>query len=496
MRTENSPTCCHSRQKPISSQPLDTDSYASAIRDLNGLQTNYSIVQMVRASGGRMNEYSIPEFEAFMEKIGYKVEDLDRLNIIHVTGTKGKGSTCAFVSSIMQQIDSPHRLKVGLFTSPHLIEARERIQINGKPISKELFTKYFYETYNRLKSPTPPLRKVSPTSPDMPMYFRFLNLMAVRTFLSEGVDVAVMEVGVGGQYDSTNAVRKPVVCGIASLGLDHQSSLGSTIESVAWHKAGIIKDNVPAFTVPQEDAAIEVIRSRAAERNAPVAIAEPLPVGKYQLGIPGDHQRINAALAEALCREWIRVKMPNVDAAKVDSWVTDGICQASWPGRSQTFVSPRHQNLTWHVDGAHTVESMTACAKWFAGERANSSFKCVLLFNAAHERSFKDLLQTLKKHAGEGEFVEAIFCPNITNRADSQNSTVHKDEKLTQQHESARIWTELSGNTATKVLPSINAAVDYVNSKYGSDSSAETHVLATGSLHLVGGVLDAAKGSI
>ncbi|KAJ2590337.1 Folylpolyglutamate synthetase [Coemansia sp. RSA 1722] len=383
-----------------------------------------------------------------------------------------------------------------MLTSPHLIEARERIQINGKPISKELFTKYFYETYNRLQSPTPPLRKVSPTSPCIPGYGRFIFLLAIHTFLSEGVDVAIIEVGIGGQYDSTNAVRKPVVCGIASLGIDHQALLGFTIESVAWHKAGIIKDNVPAFTVPQEDAAIEVIRSRAAERNAPVAITEPLPVGKYQLGIPGDHQRINAALAEALCREWIRIKTPDVDAAKVDSWVTKGIRLASWPGRSQTFVSPRHHNLTWHVDGAHTVESMTACAKWFAGERATWSGQSVLLFNAAHERSFDDLLQTLKKHAGKGEFVEAIFCPNLTSRADSQNSTVHKDEKLTQQHESARIWTELSGNTATKVFPNINAAVDYVESKYGSSNDAETHVLATGSLHLVGGVLDSAKGSI
>ncbi|KAJ2232376.1 Folylpolyglutamate synthetase [Coemansia sp. RSA 485] len=451
---------------------------------------------MPKASGSRKVEDSIPEFEAFIEKIGYKVEDLDRLNIIHVTGTKGKGSTCAFVSSIMQQVNSPCKLKVGMLTSPHLIEACERIQINGKPISKEMFTKYFYETYNRLQSPTPPLRKVLPSSPCIPGYGRFIFLLAIHAFLTEGVDVAIIEVGIGGQYDSTNTVRKPVVCGIASLGIDHQAILGSTIESIAWHKAGIIKDNVPAFTVPQDDAAIEVIRSRAAERNAPLTVTEPLQIGKYQLGIPGDHQRINAALAEALCREWIRVKMPHVDATKVDSWVTDGICLASWPGRSQTFISPRHHNLTWHVDGAHTIESMTACAKWFAGERATWSGQSVLLFNAAHERSFNDLLQTLKKHAGEGEFIEAVFCPNLTNRADSQSFVVQNDEKLTQQHESARIWTELSGNPATKVFPNINAAVEYVENKYGSSNNVETHVLATGSLHLVGGVLDSAKGSI
>ncbi|KAJ1817254.1 Folylpolyglutamate synthetase [Coemansia sp. RSA 2599] len=139
---------------------------------------------------------------------------------------------------------------------------------------------------------------------------------------------------------------------------------------------------------------------------------------------------------------------------------------------------------------------MTACAKWFAAERASFSGQCVLLFNAAHERSFEDLLQTLGKYTKALGFAEAVFCPNISNRADSVNFTVHRDEKLGQQYDSAKTWAQLSGNDATKVLPSINAAVEYIESKYGKDSGAETHVLATGSLHLVGGVLDVAKGSI
>ncbi|KAJ1902194.1 Folylpolyglutamate synthetase [Kickxella alabastrina] len=490
------------------------ESYLSAVRDLNGLQTNYQIIQQIKASGGRINESSIPEFEAFLEKIGHPVADLDRLNVIHVTGTKGKGSTCAFVSSVLQQVTAPEprpRLKVGLFTSPHLIEVRERIQINGQPLSRDKFAQYFYETFNALRSHEPPLRLVTPESPTMPMYFRFLTLMAFHAFLAEGVDVAVVEVGVGGQYDSTNVVRRPVACGIASLGIDHQGALGSTIREIAWHKAGIIKPHVPVFTVPQPPEAMRVIEQRADDRQAQLSVASyasDTAAGRA-LGIPGDHQRTNAALAEALSREWIRCKLPDADPCAISRWVADGLRTAHWPGRSQTFVSPRCSALTWHVDGAHTPESMAACAQWFAsgsigsgstaGSTAGSgSAPCVLLFNAAHDRNAQALLETLWRHtSAECNFVAAVFCPNLSMRADSANFTVLDDQALAAQRESARLWTQTSGCTDVSVMPNINAAVDYVEGRFGAKSSnVPTRVLATGSLHLVGGVLDAAKGSL
>ncbi|KAJ2358884.1 Folylpolyglutamate synthetase, partial [Coemansia sp. RSA 2618] len=353
----------------MDSSKTPAGSYEAAVRDLNNLQTNYQIIQKIKESGGRLNQQSIPEFEAFVEKLGHNVDDLDRLNVIHVTGTKGKGSTCAFTAAILtqlsEQLQAAHGrpLKIGLFTSPHLIEVRERIQIDGAPISQHEFAKYFYETYDGLRSPEPPLRKVSPDSPDMPMYFRFLSLMAYHTFLRERVDVAIMEVGVGGQYDSTNVIRKPTVCGIASLGIDHQNSLGSTIEEIAWHKAGIIKHGVPVFSVEQQPSALAVIEKRASENEAPLQVVAPLDTAK--LGIPGDHQRINAALAAALCRTWAQ-RTNNTLPDTSESWITRGLQLAEWPGRSQTFTSPRVPSLTWHVDGAHTIESVAACAKWFS----------------------------------------------------------------------------------------------------------------------------------
>ncbi|KAJ2663767.1 Folylpolyglutamate synthetase [Coemansia sp. RSA 1199] len=466
---------------------VSAGSYLAAVRDLNNLQTNYQVIQQIKASGGRMNQHSIPEFTAFLEKLGHNVKDLNKLNVIHVAGTKGKGSTCAFTLSILSQLSSQleeegkRPLKIGLFTSPHLIQVRERIQINGQPISQIDFAKYFYQTHDALRSPHPPLRKVSADSPDMPMYFRFLTLMAYHTFLREHVDVAIMEVGVGGEYDSTNVVQQPVVCGIASLGIDHQNSLGSTIEEIAWHKAGIIKHKVPVVSVEQVPEALRVIEERAKENDAELRVVKP--VDNVELGIQGVHQRANAALATALCRTWA-LRTHNVPAS--DLYIARGLQLANWPGRSQSFPSPRVPSLTWHVDGAHTTESMRACANWFS----STSSPCVLLFNAAHNRDARALLETLHTSA-PCNFVGAVFCPNVsTQRADSNNFTVQKDDELAAQWESARVWEELTGNSV-KVVPSINEAVEYVEDTY-----TDVRVLATGSLHLVGGVLDVAKGSI
>ncbi|KAJ2812654.1 Folylpolyglutamate synthetase, partial [Coemansia sp. 'formosensis'] len=351
-------------------------------------------------------------------------------------------------------------LKIGLFTSPHLIEVRERIQINGQPLSRADFAKYFYQTYDGLRAPEPPLRRVTEESPSMPMYFRFLTLMAYHTFLAEQVDVAIMEVGVGGEYDSTNVVRKPSVCGIASLGIDHQGALGTTIEEIAWHKAGIIKKDVAVFTVNQPDPALRVISERAIERNAPPPTVVAPVAADVQLGIAGAHQRTNAALAVALCREWAR-KHSAPPAS--EAWIAQGLAEAKWPGRTQTFASPRHPHITWHVDGAHTVESMAACAAWFAGV---GSGPCVLLFNAAHNRSAQALLAVL---AAQGcDFVEAVFCPNLSRRADSANFTVLNDAELAPQKDAASIWTDLAAHCKTTVLPTIDDAVAYIETTYAT----------------------------
>ncbi|KAJ2808895.1 Folylpolyglutamate synthetase [Coemansia guatemalensis] len=468
---------------------IDSRTYESAVHDLNSLQSNYQTLQQIKESGGQLNEYSLPEFEAFIEKTGHTVTDLNRLNVIHITGTKGKGSTCAFVDSVLRQTG---KLKVGLYTSPHLIEVRERIRINGEPLSREAFGKYFYQVYDKIRASKPELRKVHEGSPDMPMYFRFLTLMAFHAFLAEGVDVAVVEVGVGGQYDSTNVIRQPVVCGIASLGLDHQAALGATIDQIAWHKAGIIKPRVPVFTVSQPHDALNVIRQRAEKCSAPLQVVTPLP-DTQELGIPGIHQRTNAALASALCHTFSQ-RTGHVISA---TCIADGLRLAQWPGRSQRFVSPRNPKLTWFVDGAHTIESISACAQWFAS--LDHPSRCLLLFNPAKGRESKELLATLLEVTGECQWIGAVFCPNVSvSRADSINKNMPEDADLAIQHDAAQVWESLQPSSsapaaAKHIVPSINRAVELIESKY---ADAPLHVLVTGSMHLVGGVLDIAKGSI
>ncbi|KAJ2782407.1 Folylpolyglutamate synthetase [Coemansia javaensis] len=472
--------------------------YHDAVRALNALQTNHQILQQIRESGGRLNEHSIPEMRAFAEKLGHRASDFDRLRVVHVAGTKGKGSTCAFAAAILGQ--HPRRLRVGLFTSPHLIEVRERIQIDGAPLAADRFARYFFQVYDGLRAADPPLRRVHAGSPDMPMYFRFLTLMALHAFLAEGVDVAVLEVGVGGEYDSTNVVERPVVCGIAPLGIDHQATLGATIEEIAWHKAGIIKQGVPVFSAPQPAAAMAVVEARAAARAAPLQVVAPLaaadPAAARGLGIPGDHQRTNAALAAALCRAW--AARTGLDPGG-DAWIAAGLARARWPGRTQRFASPRLPRLAWLVDGAHTPESMAACARWFAAAR-DPPARCVLLFNAASERDAARLLDALHAAAGAAAgaavpWAAAVFCPNAhAARADSTNHTVAVDAELRPQKAAAAHWAALAACPAA-VLPSIPAAVRHIEAE-AEAAAGPTCVLATGSLHLVGGVLDVAKGSL
>lgn len=248
---------------------------------MNGLQSNaQNIANAIRRERGSNSCHSLQKTIYFLSLLDIKPSDLNQLNVIHVSGTKGKGSSCAFAESILRR----HALKTGFYSSPHLLAARERIRINGEPLSKKLFAKYFWSVYKQIER-----RKDDQTG--MPPYFNFLTVMAFKVFLEEKVDVAVIEVGIGGQYDCTNVVPQPVVTGVSSLGLDHCSLLGNTIEQIAWQKSGIFKKSVPAFTVEQSEPAMKVLKSRAQELMCPLHVCPSLSLYPHsvpiELGIKG-----------------------------------------------------------------------------------------------------------------------------------------------------------------------------------------------------------------
>ena len=286
--------------------------YARAVTELNGLQTDAAVLDRARdrhpspeAADKPLprNRFNLAKMQGYLERTGLAVGELDRLNVIHVAGTKGKGSVSAMCESILRS----HGLKTGFFSSPHLMEVRERIRIDGRPLSKDVFVSAFWESYEQLRASAHLAE-----NRDMPSYFRMLAVMAFHVFLKVEVDAAVIEVGMGGAHDCTNVVAQPVVCAVTSLGYDHINVLGKTIEEIAWHKAGIIKPGRPVFTLPQPPGALSVLRERARERNASsihvVTDLTTYPGKKPVLALSGKHQLLNGSLAAQVCREWLRQK--------------------------------------------------------------------------------------------------------------------------------------------------------------------------------------------
>lgn len=199
------------------------------------------------------------------------------------------------------------------------------------------------------------------STPAKPGYFRYLTLLAFHAFLDMKADATVLEVGVGGTYDSTNIVPKPVVTGITALGIDHVTVLGKTLKEIAWQKGGIFKEGIPAFTMEQPQEGMEVLRERAKELKASSFTITPLLPGisDAELGLAGVHQIQNANLAVYVAQTFLQTDV------SLNDYVIEGLKKTSWPGRCQTVSDPSSQNLTWFLDGAHTLESLDCCMQWY-----------------------------------------------------------------------------------------------------------------------------------
>ncbi|EPS42095.1 hypothetical protein H072_3852 [Dactylellina haptotyla CBS 200.50] len=479
--------------------------YADAVTALNGLQTNFASLDAARKNPN-MNLRSLPEMVEYFRRAGYKPSDFNKINILHVAGTKGKGSTCAFITSILRQYSqspnttatTPFPTKIGTYTSPHLKAVRERIQIDGKPISETLFTKYFFELYDRLDA----ARKenaspVEESGGSMPSYFRFLTMLALHVYVREGVDSAVLEVGVGGEYDSTNIVERPTVTGITKLGIDHVLVLGETLGKIAWHKAGIFKRGSKGFSVPQEDEGMKVIKARAEEKGVEFEEVEVLKaVEGIKLGLAGEFQKGNASLAVKMVEEHMKrcgVEITVGDGTVLPEEVKAGLEKAVWKGRCQII---EEDGVQWCLDGAHTKESIVEAGKWFASVGERREYKdIVLLFNQQTrdaEQLARDLNEILKAQLGGDVFTHVYFTTNRTYsdhtyKPDllSINVSSSAVDTLRVQKGLAKAWESTGSKAEVHVMETIQDTVKAIRALEG-----KTQVLVTGSLHLVGGFLE------
>ncbi|KAK6538668.1 Folylpolyglutamate synthetase [Orbilia ellipsospora] len=472
--------------------------YADAITALNGLQTNFASLDMARKNAN-MNQRSLPEMVEYFRRVGYKPSDFNKLNILHVAGTKGKGSTCAFITSILMQYHRSHSFptKIGTYTSPHLKAVRERIQINGKPLSEHLFAKYFFELYDRLEEARNSEGGVEEGGNAMPSYFRFLTMLSFHVYVSEGVDSVVLEVGVGGEYDSTNVVVEPTVTGITRLGIDHVGVLGRTLGEIAWHKAGIFKKGTKGYSVLQEEEAMSVIEERAREKGIvfeKVGVLEA--VEGLTLGLAGEFQKGNASLAVKMVEEHMkRCGIEVENGAVLPAEVKEGLEKAVWKGRCQIIEDEKDQ-IQWCIDGAHTKESIVEAGKWFASVNKKGEYKNIILFfnqqTRDAEQLARDLNEILKAQFGGDKFTHVYFTTNRTYsdhtyKPDlvSINVSSSAVDTLTVQKGLAKAWQETGSKAQVHVMETIQETVEAIKALEG-----KSQVLVTGSLHLVGGFLE------
>lgn len=301
------------------------------------------------------------------------------VKVIHVAGTNGKGSVCAMVDSIARSCGR----RTGLFTSPHLIDFRERIKVSGVEIPEE-------NCADMLTT----LREICERMEMHPTFFEIALAVAMRWFRECGCEIIILETGMGGRLDATTAVPADV-CAITPIGLDHMQWLGNNLAEIAAEKAGIFVEGKPAVSLPQEDQARMVLEKEANERRTPLEfVAEPL-IG-YGIALAGEHQQWNAALAVAISH---RAGLPlTADALRY------GLANVSWPGRFERILPDVI------LDGAHNPHSAQSLATtWreeFPGKKAS------LVFSAVAAKDIEGILELLCPLASK-----IFLCPVNTPRA-------------------------------------------------------------------------------
>ncbi|MFB3890660.1 MAG: folylpolyglutamate synthase/dihydrofolate synthase family protein [Phycisphaerae bacterium] len=379
-------------------KPIRT--YESALKYLFA-QTDYEHMLRVRYNS---DTFSLDRMRQLLKKLGNPHE---KLKAVHIAGTKGKGSTATMLASMLSSCG----FKTGLYISPHICDIRERITINGEMIGQAALT--------RLICQVEPL--IEKMSDDRPTFFEAFTAMAFEYFVEQGVDIAVVETGLGGRLDSTN-VLTPLVCGLTSISMDHMHQLGNTLGQIATEKAGIFKKNVPAISVPQAPEAKRALRRAAVELKPQLMftgediefsyrvessrkdgchtrVCLTTPYSKFEhlpVPMPGEHQAINCGLALALLDQ-LKAQGMKID----DALAMKGLAGVYLPGRMEII----QEDPRVLVDGAHNAASVQALMRAIGQHIPYDSM--VLIFGCAADKDIPGMIQQIATGADKVIFTRA-----------------------------------------------------------------------------------------
>jgi dihydrofolate synthase/folylpolyglutamate synthase len=434
-------------------------SFAAAVRYL----LDRTDIERMRADRVTQDMFKLDRMRRLLAVLG---DPQNAFRSVHVAGTKGKGSTCEMIATCLEACG----YTVGLYTSPHLMDIRERIRLARKPVGQAEFARLAGRVIEASAALTPEDEEAT--------FFELVTAMAFLHFADEAVDIAVIECGLGGRLDSTNVIT-PLVSVVTSLSLDHTQILGDTIEKIAAEKAGIFKPGVPAITGPQPQAAMDALRAVAAQVGAPLQVlgeeidfsyrfeqtAPGGPVVRTTLSSPrqtfehiavplkGEHQAFNCGLALAAID-----RLAERGFKTPASLVTQGMAQVTLPGRlEQVWEGPRVI-----LDGAHNAESVKCLMKALGTHYAYDSL--VVIFGCAADKDIKGMLAQLDTGADK-----VIFTRAADNKRAADPRELH------------RRFTDVTGKMS-QVAETFEEAVNIARRAV----TREDLICVTGSFYLVG----------
>jgi len=439
--------------KPIDPHPA----YTRAINSLLA-HTDYEKMRVVRYN---TTTFNLDRMRTLLKHLG---NPQTKFKTAHVAGTKGKGSTCHMLAEMLKS----GGLKTGLYTSPHILDMRERIRLNGELISRE-------DLVALVKRVEPVLKKMGA---DRPTFFEIFTAMAFCHFADQKVDIAVIEVGMGGRLDSTNVIT-PEVTAITSISKDHMQVLGNTLAKIAEEKAGIFKKDIPAVTCVQDPEVLPVFRRVAERVKSPLQIVGQdiefsyrfeitRPIGPHMrvnlstetskfehLTVPlmGEHQAINCGLALAMLD-----KLKSRGLVFDEQKAIEGLQRVKIPGRMEKISSDPHLL----IDGAHNAASMQALFRGIGQHLPYDSM--VVIFGCNCDKDVDGMLEQLSLGADKVIFTKSKNNP-----------------KASDPHELASMYVERFGKMA-QVAEDFEKAIEIAQRAI----TREDLVCVTGSFYLIG----------